>query len=70
MSRERLAALRADFNPYGVGILWDLRGRWFATTPPGGVRAADTVEELRRQLRVLDGTTDADTQTLTRLDTG
>lgn len=68
MSWEQLAELRADFNPRGVGVLWGPYGRWFATTPTGGVLTADTSNELRRQLRVLDGTASADTQTLTRLD--
>lgn len=65
MSSEQLASLRADFNPSGVGILWDLRNRWFATTPAAEVIEAASADELRRALRTLDGTTAADAQTLT-----
>lgn len=65
MSSEQLASLRADFNPSGVGILLDLRNRWFATTPAAEVIEAASADELRRALRTLDGTTAADTQTLT-----
>lgn len=68
MSWERLAELRADFNPHGIGVLWGPAGRWFAVTPSGGVVVADSPHGLRRQLRVLDSTTDADTQTLRRVD--
>lgn len=64
MSREQLTALRADFNPKNVGILWDQRGRWFATTPSGDVLEAASADGLRRLLRTLDGTAAADTQTL------
>lgn len=68
MSWEQLAALRADFNLYGVGVLWGPAGRRFATVPSGGVLVADTPDGLRRQLRLLDATADTDTQTLTCLD--
>lgn len=68
MSREQLTSLRADFNPSGVGILWDLRDRWFATTPAAEVIEAASADELRRALRTLDGTTAADTRTLPTAD--
>lgn len=65
MSWAQLAALRADFNPRGIGVLWDLRGRWFAITPSARVIEAASADGLRRALRTLDGTTAADTQALT-----
>lgn len=63
VSWEQVGALRADFNARGVGILWDLRDRWFATTPAETLEAP-TAEALRRTLRSRDGTTAADTQML------
>lgn len=67
MTGGELAALRGDFNVRGVGVLRGPYGCWFATTPTGDVIAAGTAGELRRKLRVLDGTTAADTQTLPRI---
>lgn len=66
--QQQLVSLRADFNPCGVGILWDLGERWFAVSPHAEVVAAGSADELRRRIRALDGTTGADTQTLSAID--
>lgn len=59
-----LRALRADLNPRGFGVLWDLARQWMATTPTGGVVSATSADALRRAVRRVDGSTEVETATL------
>lgn len=65
-----LHALRADLNPRGFGVLWDLASRWMATTPTGGVLTAASLDALRPAVRGVDGTTEVETATLPAVEVG
>lgn len=59
-----LQVLRADLNPRGFGVLWDLASQWMATTPTGEVLTAASPDALRRAVRRVDGSTETETATL------